>query len=199
MALAQIQNQSSVYEKEEKFVLQLKQGKEEAYRYLFNKYYDHLCKIANTFVGDKYVAKSLVGDLFYHLWKERESFQISTSFEGYLYIAIRNRSLNYLKQAANKINGINVSTLLEDGGDTEALLDEFTGLTALFEEELDEKINSAIEALPKERKAVFRLSRFENLSYKEIAEKKGISINTVRYHIKNALASLREDLKDYFG
>ncbi len=199
MALTQKQNRSRVHEKEENFFLQLKQGKEEAYRHLFNKYYKHLCKIANAFVGDKYAAESLVGDLFYFLWKERETIHVKTSFEGYLYVAIRNRSLNYLKQTANNIKGPNVSTLLEDGGDTEALLDEFTGLTAIFEQEIDEEIKKAIEALPEERRAVFRLSRFDNLSYKEIAEKKGISINTVRYHIKNALASLREDLKDYFG
>ncbi|MEG1839108.1 MAG: sigma-70 family RNA polymerase sigma factor, partial [Bacteroidaceae bacterium] len=60
-----------------------------------------------------------------------------------------------------------------------------------------DKINDAIKALPSECRQVFVMSRFEDMKYDEIASKIGISVNTVKYHMKNALMQLRSELKDY--
>jgi RNA polymerase sigma-70 factor (ECF subfamily) len=67
----------------------------------------------------------------------------------------------------------------------------------LLENELEEKINQSIENLPEDCRNVFKKSRFENKRYEQIAAESGISVNTVKYHIKNALAQLKKDLSDY--
>ncbi len=181
---------------QEELIAQLKEGKEDAYRYLFDSYYIPLCRMANFYVGDIFVAENLVGDLLYYLWKERESFQVRTSLRGYLYTAIRNRSLNYLKQAS-KIHETNLSFLSKNGSDLEFPSGEFSSLVRLVGQELDEKIKDCVDTLPDECRAVFCMSRYDKLTYKEISDLQGISVNTVRYHIKNALATLRNKLKEY--
>jgi RNA polymerase sigma-70 factor (ECF subfamily) len=72
-------------------------------------------------------------------------------------------------------------------------------LGVIIEKELEQKINDSIEHLPVECRNVFKLSRFDNLSYDEIAERLDISSNTVRYHIKNALSTLRTNLREYMS
>lgn len=64
-------------------------------------------------------------------------------------------------------------------------------------EELETMISEKIALLPEECQKVFYLSRYENKSYAEIAEELNISINTVKYHIKNALSTLRRELEPY--
>lgn len=70
-------------------------------------------------------------------------------------------------------------------------------LGTLLERELEEEIYKAIDKLPNECRRVFDKSRFEGKSYEEISQELGISVNTVKYHIKNALASLQTNLSKY--
>lgn len=67
----------------------------------------------------------------------------------------------------------------------------------LLEKELEEKIRTAIETLPHETRQVFELSRYEDMTYDEIAKRLGISVNTVKYHIKNAIRLLYSQLEPY--
>ena len=66
-----------------------------------------------------------------------------------------------------------------------------------FHNELQNQIHVAIESLPEQCRLVFKLSRFEELKYAEIAEQLGISIKTVENHMGKALKIMREQLKDY--
>ena len=68
---------------------------------------------------------------------------------------------------------------------------------ALSVSELETKISSALDKLPERCKQVFMLNRFEDLKYKEVAEKLGISVKTVEVQMSKALKILREELKDY--
>ena len=72
-------------------------------------------------------------------------------------------------------------------------------LGRLLEKELEGEIMKAIARLPEDCRRVFRLSRFEEKKYSEIADELGISVNTVKYHIKRALALLHEDLSKYLA
>jgi RNA polymerase sigma-70 factor (ECF subfamily) len=67
----------------------------------------------------------------------------------------------------------------------------------LMEKELQNVVDLAVNRLPEQTKKVFELKRYENLSYEEISIQLNISINTVKYHIKNALKILREELGEY--
>lgn len=180
-------------EQEALLLAQLKAGDDKAYRYLFDHFYVHLCRVANMYVEDHFTAENLVGDLMLTLWEQREILEIHTSLRAYLFTAIRRRCLNYLQEAH-----VTRETSLSDDISFIALSEsDSTPLGTLIEKELEEKIACCVAQLPDECRSVFLLSRHEQLSYDAIAAKLSISPNTVHYHIKNALATLRRQLKEY--
>lgn len=184
--------------KEEQQLLQsLKKGENQAYKYIYENHYVLLCKIANEFLKDDFLAESVVDDVIFHLWEKKESLEITTSLRSYLVKAIRNRCINYLNQEREK-REISFSSIprSEEWINT-FYISENHPLSSLLENELEEEIASAIRKLPDDCKNVFKLSRFENKRYEEIAKELNISVNTVKYHIKNALSRLSADLSKY--
>ena len=188
----------NVIRNEKEIIRQLKLGDERAYRYLFDNHYVLLCKIAAEYVKDDFIAETIVGSLVVHLWEKRGSIEINTSLRAYLVQSVRNRCLNYLKlehvrrevRFPNQTNG-------QSGIDYLALADDSYTLGILLEKELEEEITKAIDRLPDECRRVFKMSRFEQLHYHDIAHQLNISINTVKYHLKNALKKLHDDLGKY--
>ncbi|MEA4981466.1 MAG: RNA polymerase sigma-70 factor [Paludibacter sp.] len=182
---------------EKEIILQLKRGEEIAYRHLFDHHYQVLCRIANEFLKDDFLSETIVGDVIFHLWEKREELNIQTSLRAYLVRSVRNRCINYLQQeyVRKETNDLpSDDTLLSTG--IHSVSDHYP-LATLLEKELENEIIKSIENLPEECRTVFEMSRFENLKYLEIADKLGISVNTVKYHIKNALAKLSHDLNKY--
>ena len=185
-------------ENTELFIIEgLKQGKEEAYRYLYEHHYVALCHVAKGYVGDEALAEHLAGDVIFHLWEVRETLDIRISLRSYLVRAVRNRCLDYLDSRKQK-HEITFSELEGDDslGERYILADDYP-LGSLLEKELDHEIRRAISRLPEECRRVFLKSRFEEKKYEEIACELGISVNTVKYHIKNALSLLYKELGKY--
>lgn len=178
-------------------VEQLKKGNEKAFQFLYEHHYVILCHIAENYVKDQFVAETIVGDTIFHIWEIRETLEITTSLRRYLVQAVRNRCINYLN-TENYRKEI-VFSLLPDTElfEENILIDDSQPLGTLLEQELEIKIEEAITQLPKECQRVFIKSRFDGKSYEEISQELNISVNTVKYHIKNALASLRRSLKKY--
>jgi RNA polymerase sigma-70 factor (ECF subfamily) len=185
-------------EHEDYIITQLKGGNDQAYRYLFDHYYVRLCRIAQLYVKDSFVSENIVGDLFFYLWERRETIDIHTSLGSYLFTSVRNRSLNYLQQVSVVLE-TRLAFSTDDLSDFGTLSSESTPLEDLIEKELESQINTAVTHLPEECKRVFQLSRYDQLSHEEIAQRLGISVNTVRYHIKNALSILRKNLQEYMN
>lgn len=178
-------------------IKQLKEGDEIAYKYLYDHHYVVLCHIANQYVKDYFVAETMVGDVFFHLWEIRETLQISVSLRSYLIRAVRNQCINYLLSSKERTE-ISFSNLLSDGdSDMNYILTEEHPLGSLLEQELENEVKKAIQNLPEECRRVFLKSRFEGKKYEEIAQELQISVNTVKYHMKNALSSLHKDLSNY--
>lgn len=183
---------------EKEIIRQLKLGNERAYRYLFDNHYILLCKIAAEYVKDDFIAETIVGNVIVHLWEKRDTIDINSSLRAYLVQAVRNRCLNYLQleHVRREVRFPNQSD--EQGGiDYLALADETYPLGTLLEKELEQEISNAIERLPDECRRVFQLSRFEQLRNQDIALQLNISVNTVKYHLKNALKKLHDDLGKY--
>ena len=179
-------------------IKQLKQGKEEAYQYLYRHYYASLCHVAKEYVGDEALGEHLVGDVIFHLWEAHETLDVHTSLRCYLVRAVRNHCLDYLDSRKQK-HEISFSEL-ENGErplEERYILSDDYPLGTLLEKELDHEIHRAINRLPEECRRVFLKSRFEEKKYEEIARELGISINTVKYHIKNALSLLYKELGKY--
>ena len=178
-------------------VEQLKTGNEDAYQYIYDRHYALLCHVANGYVKDQFLAETIVGDTIFHLWEIRETLEISVSIRSYLLRAVRNRCINYLNSEWEK-REIAFSSLMPDEiTDDKMTISDSHPLGALLERELEEEIYKAIDKLPNECRRVFDKSRFEGKSYEEISQELGISVNTVKYHIKNALASLQTHLSKY--
>lgn len=183
-------------EQQDLLLKRLKQGAEEAYHHLFKKYYRRLCAIAQFYVNDSFVAENIVSDLFFYMWEHREDIEIN-SLDSYLLRSVRNRCLNYLQQAMVRYETELPPNFSELSHYNEGTITPDSPLEQLLEKELEEKIRTAVKKLPEECRTVFEMSRYQQSSYDEIAQKLGLSVNTVRYHMKNALSRLRDNLKDY--
>lgn len=178
-------------------VQQLKNGVDAAYKYLYDQHYQILCHVAAQYVKDDFLAETIVGDVIFHLWEVRETIEIDTSVRSYLMTCVRNRCIDYLKSQYHKREVAHSDTGLRDFPVLQYVKDDDYPLGKLLEKELEDEIMSAINRLPDECRRVFNMSRFENRKYEEIAQELKISVNTVKYHIKHALALLHEDLGKY--
>jgi RNA polymerase sigma-70 factor (ECF subfamily) len=155
---------------------------------LFRKYYAGLCKSLYRVLRDTTLAEDIVQEVFLKVWEMRETLKMDEAIQSYLYRSCYNTALNFLKQRKPNTD-IDTLEVALPGGETAE-----KHLTLL---ETEAEILKAIDALPPKTRIVFSLSRFEELSYKEIAEKLEISVKSVEKHMGIALQRLRENLKEY--
>lgn len=174
----------------------LKNGHDDAYKYLYDEYYSKLCRVANFYVRDTFVSENLVGDLIFYLWDKKEELVIQESLNAYLYTSIRNRCYNYLNQAHVQ-REVSITQFQETSLIISLHSQTDLPIGILIEKELQQLVNLSIDRLPQQTKKVFELKRKDELSYEEIALQLNISVNTVRYHIKSALRILRGELGEY--
>ncbi len=169
-----------------------KEDPRKGYELLFRRYYRALCSHAVRFVYSKEVAEDIVGDVFLVLWKNNVYEKINTSFRAYLYASVRNRAFNYLQWEFKK--DVDIDTIPENNQNH---VFEETPQTMLQFDELFQKIESSITALPPQCQRVFLMSRFENKKNREIADELEIALKTVEAHIMKALAQMRNALNGY--
>ena len=183
-------------EQELRLIEGLRNGDEHAYHELFVHHYEVLCHVALQIVGDAFLAECLVNDTIAHLWEIRQSLEIRSLLRAYLMRAVRNRCYNYIAlESENREIAFSQKKELEEIGNNYAA--EENPLGRLLEKELEKEIISSINRLDESCRRVFLKSRFEHKKNDEIAAELGISVNTVKYHIKRALAILRQDLGRY--
>lgn len=183
---------------EQNLITELIKGSDPAYRYLYDHYYVSLCHLANQYIKDAAQSEAIVGDTFFHLWEIREKLRIKTSLLGYLVTAVRNRSLNYLalSRVRREVPVSHLPSAATYAEDYYKTSEDFA-LADVYHKELTQELELALSALPKECKTVFLKSRLEEKKYEEISMELGISVNTVKYHIKHALKLLRERMHEY--
>jgi RNA polymerase sigma-70 factor (ECF subfamily) len=156
---------------------------------LFKTHHKRLCNLAYTVVRDKDSAKDIVQDVFFKLWKNREKVQWSDSIEGYLVRATSHTALNHLRdnKRSVRLDQLELINLLASTADG----------TEIGYTEFELNVRRAIDRLPPKCKAIYRLSRDEEMKYTQIADALEISIKTVENQMSIALQKLREDLKPY--
>ncbi len=160
-----------------------------SFEQVFRTFYQALAGFALKYVGDPETAEEIVQETFTSIWEKVDEINIQTSIKSYLYGAVRNACLNHIKH----------QRVVREHADYEIhRSSQFSsGFDALEVEELQEKINSALGKLPEKCREVFELSRYEELKYKEIADRLDISIKTVENQMGKALKILREELGTY--
>lgn len=158
-----------------------------AYEALFMEHYAALARTAYRLLNDTDAAEDIVQDVFCKVWEKKEELEITTSLKSYLFRMVINYSLNYLKK--NKALQSRETAYGEEQ-DSEA----DTTSDQLHYKETEKRIEQAINGLPPTCKLVFVLSRYEQLSYKQIAAELDISVKAVENHIMRALKQLRNVL-----
>ena len=174
---------------EERFLLSAMQhGDLKAYGVLFRRYYPILCAYATKFVELK-DAEEIVQDVMLWLWENRETQTFETSLSQYLFKTVYHRAINQIVRHQSQLRA---DTLFYEN------MQEMLQDTDFYQlEELQRRIREAVDALPPAYREAFVMHRFDNRSYKEIAEILQVSPKTVDYRIQQALKQLRITLKDY--
>lgn len=177
----------------------LRKGDEGAFRCIYERHYVLLCRFANQMLNDAALSEEIVDDVIFYLWEHRAEIEIVYSIRAYLMRAVRNRCLNELQSLHRREELRFSSFCLPENMELldSVFVEEDHPLGILLEQELEDELSRSIEELPVECRTVFKKSRFEQKKYEEIASELGISVNTVKYHIKNALAFLQKRLNGY--
>jgi len=171
---------------DEELIALLATNEESAIDLVFRKYYAFLCRSVYRIISDTQITEDLAQEVFYELWRKRAKLNITTSLRAYLKRAALNKALNYIRD--QKIDFRNAPAK-----------EELTSKAASVEQELaaanlQQEIDQAIDSLPEKCRLVFVLSRYEEMSYQQIADHLEISIKTVENQISKALKSLRKAL-----
>ncbi len=168
----------------------LRKGDELVFENIFKNYYERLCNYANTIINDMDEAEEMVQSTFLEIWEKHEAIEIHTSMKSYLYRAVHNHCLNRLKHyKVRREHNEELKHQTEYGIESAS--------QNLIGSELEQQIELAIGSMPPQCSKIFKLSRFENLTYAEIAENLKLSVKTVDNQMGKALRILREKLKDY--
>ena len=162
-------------------LVQLMQGGDERVLIeIYDRYWDKLLAVAFNRLGNQEEAEECVQDVFYKLWRLRHDFSLSKlELANYLSRAIRNQSFNILERHHRE-------RLRSEHFDPVKDINLLSPERQLMIRELQQQIDHSIKALPPQCQLVFKLSRQEGFTNKEIAEKLNLSENTVKSHLKKA-------------
>lgn len=175
---------------DQSIVLRMQQGDERALELLFKTYYAQLCRFAKNLLRDGEQAEDMVQDVFMKVWNKRNEITITSSLKAYLFMAVRNHCFNALKVNERRY-------WMDEEMEDDARLSVDDVVSHLSAKSLNHKISHTIDRLPEKCRLTFQLSRFEDLSYKEIAETMNVSVKTVENQMTKALAFLRTNLAPY--
>lgn len=174
---------------EKELVKKLKEGDPFALEVLFYKYRNKIKGFVVRLIPTQIDPEEIVQEVFVRIWLKKEAINPEKDFQSYLFSIAKNLVLDHLKSAVNR---------------------RLYFVEELFQQDLmvedvnyeDQKLNDAeeillclIQKIPERRREIFCLSRFESLSYKQIAERLNISENTVDSQIRNALSFLRKEFR----
>lgn len=166
----------------------LQSGNKIAYKVLFQRYYPMLCTYCNKFTSLE-DSEEIVQDLFLWIWNNKTMLDIQTTFNQYLFKAVYRRAINRVTQ--------NQAQLRANTHYYEYMQEMLEDVDFYQMQELRTHIENAINKLPDSYRESFIMHRFEQMTYKEIADKLNVSPKTIDYRIQQALKLLRSELKDY--
>lgn len=173
-------------EHDQQIIQHIQGGDKASYRQLFDVYYESLCHYAFTIVRDMDDAEDIVQGVFLKVWEKRESLMITHTIKSYLYKSVYHQCINQIEHRAVR-EKYQERTIVEQANRFQ--------IPDVFPAELEERIITAINALPPQCRTIFMLSRYEEMKYAEIASKLDVSKNTIENQISKALRILRSQLK----
>jgi len=173
---------------EKELVKKLQEGDSFAFEVLFYKYRNKVKGFAVKLVPAQVDPEEIVQEVFVRVWLKKEMINPEKEFQSYLFSITKHLVLDHLKSAVNR-----KLYFVGEHFQQDLLIDE--GVENSFAEDTEVKLQKLIAEIPERRREIFRLSRFEGMSYKQIAERLNISENTVDSQIRNALNFLRKEFR----
>lgn len=168
-------------------IKKLNKGNINAFDELFKIYSGKVFNFTRYFTLSIEEAEEITQEVFIAVWENRKKIDAEISFSSYLFGIAKNKIFNLIRKKHYYYQYIKKNENNE----------EINGEEELLNRELQRLINECIESLPPKRKEIFKLSREEGLTYKEIAKKLNISENTVDVQIRRSLKQIQEVLKNY--
>jgi len=168
----------------------LKADDQSALKIIFQAHYPTVYRAIYRLLSDQGIAEDLAQDVFMKFWEKRHQINIEGELGAYIRRMGVNEALGYIR----KNKKVEIKEITEQHSPSTT-----SGEDLYMDNELQAEVDKAIEGLPPRCKAVFMLSRFEDLSHKEISEKLEISPKTVENQITKALKVLKKVLKSYLG
>ena len=174
--------------------IRLKEGNPSAYEELFKQTFPRMLGYCRLFIQDQDQSNDLVQECFVNLWEKRQIIDPGQSVESLLFVMLRNRCLNYLRNQKNDLIEKSFNVLEENEIQHLYQLD-FTGREEKsLEEQLIEAIRESVEELPEKRKLVFIKTKFEGKRNKDVADELGISVKAVEKHLHQAKEQIRQEM-----
>ncbi|MDF0715316.1 RNA polymerase sigma-70 factor [Muricauda sp. 334s03] len=173
-------------------LLLLKQDDKHAFNKIFNTYWQPLYRSAFTILKDKKICEEIVQDIFVGIWKNRKNLEIKVSLERYLFSCVRYQVFNQFRKNRKNLRSVLFENLEQrctyENPESEVLY-----------KELVQKVDAIVEKLPEKCRVVYKMSREEQLSHKEISSRLNISPKTVEDHITKALFVLRTSMGGFLS
>jgi RNA polymerase sigma-70 factor (family 1) len=166
------------------------EGDELAFRQLYHHYFDRLFKFACSYLQLEEEAEEVVSDVFLNIWLQKQHLAKVNNISTYLYTAIRNTALNYLKKR-NATNLLYKTQYIKAALTATALMPD----DVLITKENEMEIERAVNYLPPVCKMIFKLVREDGLKYKDVAEILDISVNTVNVQMSIAVKKITKHIK----
>jgi len=178
---------NNLYQSDKELIAQALNGNENAFKYLFDKYWSDLYKIAYRKLPSEEDVKDILQEVFISFWKNIKTITITDSIGGYLNISLRNKIFNFYEKDRVKFR-----TLMDQPFNPIQSEDEI--YASLETKELRAVLREIIEQMPSKMKKIYLLSREEQLSNAEIVALLMLSPQTIKNQIHQALKRLREGL-----
>jgi RNA polymerase sigma-70 factor (ECF subfamily) len=167
----------------------IRAGDESAFDAVFREHYAHLVRMAESVLRERAMAEEVAQEVMLEIWRRREVLQVEQSFRAYLLRSTRNRALNHVRH--QRVVEREAAVAAIESRSAPSAEDEMLGT------ELEEAVRIAIESLPAKTREIFQLSRYQGLKYSEIATTLDISVKTVEKRMGQALAELRNRLRQW--
>lgn len=168
---------------------QIAGGNQQAFSSLFRLLYPRLLSFALQYVHVKETAEEITSDVFVKLWNRKEYLDEINNLSTYLFVSVKNLSLNYLKRYSH------LHVAIENNEENANLVNIDDPEHQLEWKEMSFQLTQAIDSLPDQCRTVFKLIKEDGFRYKEVAEILGISPRTVETQLFRAMKKLQTLIK----
>ena len=174
--------------------IRLKEGNPSAFEELFKQTFPRMLGYCKLFIHDQARANDLVQECFVKLWEKRNTIKTTQSIESLLFVMLRNKCLNYLRDQKLRDYEKDIESIKENELQYLYQLDFIGKEEKTLEESLIEAIRASVEKLPEKRKLVFIKAKIEGKKNKDVAEELGISLKAVEKHLHQAKEQIRQEV-----